>query len=240
MSAQIQSPEIPCMSDDDVVRLSNAYGDSDAVMAARVAVVRRINQGGITVRAMSEEMTARKASDPTINAYSQATYGYALAASAAIDASGVAFNDTTTAQRAVLHRAAKHVGVKSLRDAVKNVLSPLEDSVLAPERLSLIVSAAEVALTTTRGDRVKSATREGRPNTGVTVDTLEADTVDGETVGPARIVTDPAQTAIDGIRAAVKFLQNGGDLSRDMESAIAELTSAASAARKRSRATVAA
>ncbi|QNJ55598.1 hypothetical protein SEA_PHINKY_107 [Microbacterium phage Phinky] len=235
MSTQVSPLEIPTMSDADALRLSNAYGDSDATMAARVAVVRRISAAGITVRAMSEEMAARKASDPSINAYSQATYGYALAASAAIDASGVAFNDTTTAQRAVIHRAAKHVGVKSLRDTVRNVLAPLEDTVLAPERLALVVSAAEVALTTTRGDRVKSSTREGRPNSGVVVDT-EDDATASQPVGSIlpRVNVD----ALDGIRAAVKFLQNGGELSRDMESAIAELTSAASAARKRNRATV--
>lgn len=229
------SPEITHMSADQITKLSAVYGDSDAVMAARVALVRRIVKSGISVKVMASDMRDAAASDASINAYSQATYGYANAASDVIDMTGVAFNDTTTAHRATIHRAAKHVGVKSLRDAVRNVLAPLEDSVLAPERLALVVDAAQTALTVTRSDRAPK-NREPRPNDGVT--DIDADVIDGETVGPARITVAPAFTALESIRAAVKFLQNGGEITRDMESAIAELTAAASAARKRTRALV--
>lgn len=231
----ISSP-IVHISADDISDLSKAYADSDTTIGRRVATVRRILATGVTVKVMRADMLDARLLDPTLTVYSEGIYGRAAATSDTIDRTGVAFSATTNTERADIHRAIGNVGVKSWNTAVKSVLASADDAD-SRGKLDAILNAAKLARAVVVAPKTRAASGAGGTGKGGSDDIVTdlPDTeIDGEIVG-GRVLTPTHQAATDAIRAAVKHLQNGGELTRDMESAIVELTSAATAARKRAR-----
>lgn len=214
---------------DIITAVSDAHKASAGALKARIHAVRMAVASGVTVKTLTADLKAANALDSSVVSVSAGILGYALCASEMIELSGMPLSKVSAPDAADIYRAAKRVGAKAFRLAVRESLKTLADDVTTVDRFGVLLSTAAVALDTTL---TVKAPAERAARTGGTSD---ADApADGDTAtAPAKAV--PAASPVDGIRAAVKFLQQGGALSADMESAIAELTSAASAARKRAR-----
>lgn len=215
---------------EQIASVSAAHGDTDAMLAKRVKTVRQIVASGVTVKVLADDLKAAKADDATINAVSSTILGFALAASDIVDLAGVAFSVPTSAELARIYRAAKNVGVKSLKAGMRHALSTLPDDASPADRYSVILTTAETAVTT----KVAPKTREPRPASGDVVDTIEEATAD-QPVGSVRPTApaDPAADALATLHAITRMISNGTiEYSADLANAVAQLTDATSTARK--------
>lgn len=213
---------------DLLMAISKAHGDTDAMLAARVKHVRSAVSDGVKTSTIADDLAALKADDPTVNAVSSTILGFAVAASGAVDLAGVAFSSVKVSDLATLYRGAKNVKVKAFNRGIREALKTLPDDATPADRFAVVMTTAETARTTRTSTAPK--TREAHSQGGMSGGSDE--TGETATTTPAAPV---ASAPIDGIRAAVRYLQQGGELTADMRSAIAELTAAASAAGKRQR-----
>ena len=208
--------------------ISAAYRDSDSTLTRRVFVLRRALAAGFTVKQITETMAHAADVNPEITAVTATIYGYAANAAMVLDTIGAANKDAGEVA-AILARAAKHVGVSGFKAMVRETLAPIADATIA-DKLDAVANICAAALTETRKDR-KPANREPRPNLG-TGDTEAADVPNVEHVHPAPGKPDAAET-LAALRRATKYLSQGGEVSADMASAIAEFVAAASKASRR-------
>lgn len=225
--------EIAHLSPALITRISRAYSDSDSALARRVLVIRAARAAGFTVKAIAADMRAAAAFDPSITAVSSTVYGFANAASEAVDLARVpSISDVNTDDLATLARAAQHVKVGPFKSAMRTVAASMSDDATSADRFAAIMDAARVALDTVRADRAPK-TREAHSQGGMRDDAADtADTADTVTA-PADVSPELAMLA--GIHRATAYLQGGGEWSENLASALAALTDAATKARKRTR-----
>ncbi|UVT31373.1 hypothetical protein SEA_MARCIE_111 [Microbacterium phage Marcie] len=215
---------------EQIAAVSKAHGDSDAMLSARIKAVRNASKSGVKMSTLADDLKAAATDDPTVNAVSSTILGFALAASDVVDITGVAMTGLAAADLATLYRGAKRVKNKAFRAGIKAALSSLTDEADAQTRFTVAVEAARVAAST---KLAAPAAREPRPNTA-TVDTA-ADATDAQPVGSIVPVVDDAAAMLAAIHAATRWVQNGGEWSANLASAVAQLSDATSAARKRTR-----
>lgn len=243
MNTQIPTPAVTPITAEQVARVSDAYGDAQSTLVARVRALRPLLAAGHTVKGIHSAMVSAAAEDPTITVVSTTIYGYAAAAATlAGSIDGLPFGKVSSADLALYARAAKHVGVGAFKTAARNVLNNMADDAGADMALIALRDAFTLALSVPRADHVKTAEKvraeneRAARNLGGGGEDDEAGVV--SIPRPAAPVT--ADDAIAGIRAAVRYLTHGGDYSDDMASAAAELAAALTTARKRVRVTAAA
>lgn len=215
---------------EQLAAVSKAHGDSDAMLAARVRAVRSAAKYGVKMTTLADDLKAANAADSTVNAVSSTILGFALAASDVVDITDITIPQASNADLATLYRGAKRAKNKAFRAGIKAALASLTDEADAVTRFTVAVEAARVAASTVLA---APATREPRPNTA-TVDT-EDDATPGQPVGSVVTVIDDAAEVLAAIHAATRWVRNGGEWSADLASAVDQLTSATSAARKRTR-----
>ena len=240
----VSPAEIAPISADLVARLSDAYGDAQSTLVSRVRAMRAALITGNTVKGIHSTMLSAAASDPSITVVSTTIYGSAAAAATlAGSIDGLPFSNVRAEDLALFARAAKHVGAKAFRAAASTALASLSDDIGGEERLIVLRDAFTLALSIPRADVVKAAAkvraeseREARPDAGD--GTMSDLTIDGERV-TGRTVGLSVADHLANLHAATAFLQNGGEYSDDLASAVSQLASALSAARKRTRAAVA-
>ncbi|QUE25398.1 hypothetical protein SEA_FIZZLES_104 [Microbacterium phage Fizzles] len=226
----VQPSSSPVLSDDLVVAISRAYADSDAALASRVRVIRRALAAGFTVKSIAAGMAEAAEREPSLTAVTATIYGYAAAASWAIDATGADVKGLSSDQLATLARAAKHVGVGPFKTGVRTVLAPLGDDV---DKFAAVLTMALDALDNVRPDRARAKTRAAHSQGGMgSGDTDAADVPNNEHVHPAPGKPDAAET-LAALRRATKYLAQGGDVDPILASAIAEFVAAAASAQRR-------
>lgn len=214
-----------------ITRISQAYSDADSTLARRVIAIRAAIAAGNTVKIITSDMAAAAATDPSITAVSSTVYGFAAAASWAVDVSRIAsLKDVSADELATLARAAQHVKVGPFKTAIRNVAASMSDDATGTDRLAAIMDAARLALSTVRADRAPK-TREAHSQGGTRDDAPDS----ADTVTAPAAVSSPQADVLAGIHRATKFLQNGGEWNADLASALAALTDAATKARKRTR-----
>lgn len=212
--------------------ISRAYADSDSTLARRVKVIRRAINAGYSVKVITETMRAAAEINPEITAVTATIYGYAAAAGAVVDSTGIAIGDASSDELATLARAAKHVGVGAFKTGVRTVLAPFTDDVTAPERFAAVVTMASDALQNVRPDRARAATRAAHSQGGMSGDTDAAEIPNDEHRHPAPGRPDAAET-LAALRRATKYLAQGGDVDADLAGAISDFVAAAAKASKR-------
>lgn len=242
MTKTQNTPAIAPITGEQIARVSDAYGDAQSTLVARVRALRPLLAAGHTVKGIHSAMVSAAAEDPTITVVSTTIYGYAAAAAdlaGSID--GLPFGKVSSADLALFARAAKHVGVGAFKSAARNVLNNASEDAGADHVLIMLRDAFTLALSTPRADHVKAAAKVRAENERAARMAGEQDDDDApalvDVARPAAAVT--AEDALAGIRAAVRYLK-AGDYSDDMASAAAELAAALTAARKRARTTAAA
>jgi hypothetical protein len=207
-------------------KLTAAYGDSDRALADRAVAVHAAIAYGVDVKTMAADMAAAHRADDKVPAVSAATLGFAKFAGTVADLVGTdlrAWVKRDYRQVASVVRAGKRGGLgpvtKSIRDAVKVVdkseVAAREE--IALERIADVLATVKPA---PAPRAVKSATEPGtEPAAGKR-----------ETVSDAM----SAGAALATVRALTAWLTTGtGTWSPDLESALADLRSAATDARKR-------
>lgn len=236
------TPEIPAITSEQVHRVSDAYGDAQSTLVARVRAFRPLIAAGHTVKGIHAAMVTAAAADPSITVVSTTIYGYAAAAATlAGSIDGVPFGKMSSADLALYARAAKHVGVGAFKSAARNVLNNLSDDAGADHALIMLRDAFELALSVPRADHVKTAEKVRAENERAA---RNMGGLGDDDAAPVAEITRSAAPlseadALAGIRAAVTFLKNGA-YSDDLASAAAELAASLTAARKRVRVTSAA
>lgn len=229
------SPE-STVSAELIAAISSAYTEKDSTLSARVKVMRRALDAGFNVKQVTAAMTAAAAENPSIVAVSSTVYGFAAASARVLDTLGIPSSQVSSADASKLHRAAQHVKVGPFNTAIKMTLAPLGDDVSTADKLTAVLAACDVALSTLRSDRKAPSTREGRPNMGSgdtgSGDTGSADVPNNEHVHPAPGKPDAAET-LAALRRATKYLAQGGTVDPIMASAISEFVAAAASASRR-------
>ncbi|UOW92853.1 hypothetical protein SEA_ROBINROSE_110 [Microbacterium phage RobinRose] len=215
---------------EQISAVSKAHGDSDAMLAARIKAVRIAAKSGVKMSTLADDLKLAATEDATVNAVSSTILGFALAASDVVDLAGVGITGLSSSDLATLYRGAKRVKNKAFRAGIKAALSSLTDEADAQTRFTVAVEAARVAAST---KLAAPAAREPRPNVA-TVDTAD-DATESQPVGSVVTVIDDGAAVLAALHAATRWVQNGGEWSADLASAVAQLSDATSAARKRTR-----
>lgn len=248
MTKTVSTPEITPISPEQISRVSDAYGDANSTLVARVRALRSVIVAGHTVKGLHAAMLTAHISDPSIDVQSTTTYGFAAAAAElAGSIPGVPFSKISSADLALFARAAKHVKVGAFKAAARNVLGNMGDDAGPDDALIALRDAFTLALSVTRADHAKAAEKVRAENeraarnaggTGGSDDDESSDDVAPVTARAPKATTE--SDVLASIHAATKYLQDGAEWSADLASAIAQLADAASTARKRTRVIVAA
>jgi hypothetical protein len=217
-----------------VARLAAAYGDSDKALTDRVIALESALSYGVDVKTIAADMAAAHRADDNIPAVAQSTLAYARAAITVAELIGTPVRTLVKSDRtgvADIVRAAKRVGVKRLTASVREALAPLADDdrtgrheivtgVVAELRAEILPAPAA------QGPRNVGGSKSGESEVSEATAALNAEEATGADV-------------INAVREVTRWLSRGGSWSPDLQSAIAELTAAASSARKRGKDAVA-
>lgn len=210
-------------------KLTAAYGDSDRALADRAVAVHAAIAYGMDVKTIAADMAAAHRADDRVPAVSAATLGFARFASTVADVIGTdlrAWVKRDYRQVAQVVRAGKRAGLGPATKAIRDAVKPIDKSqvsdreAVALETVSGLLSAIKPE---PKARAVKSATEPAEgPETAPEGkrETVSADM--------------SARAALASVRAVTAWLETGrGSWSPDLESALADLRSAATAARKR-------
>lgn len=216
-----------------VARFASAYGDTDAKLCDRVAVLADALSYGVDVKTIVADMAAEHRLNraiPTVSASTLSRARFAITVSEIIGTdlkTWIKRDKTLVANvvRAVADAGSKALG-KTIRDAVDGVDGPF-----SREEIVAGVIEAELA-------RVLPAP-ETTPRAAASEKDGDTD-ADGETGAASAARPATLADALAAVRSVTAWLDTeAGEWSADLASAIAELTATASAARKRGAAALA-
>lgn len=224
---KITPAEVLHLTPAQVAKMAAAYGDTDKALTARVLALSEALTYGVDVKTIAADMAAEHRRNADIPEVSEQTLGRARFAITVAEMIGTdirawAKRDVVAVAGCV--KVAKRVGVKRAGAVIREALAPIDKSAhTAREEVAVtaVTSLLAEILPAPEPKAKRSATEpevapEGEPEVAPKAGT--------------------AAEALAAIRTAVRFLTSPeGDVSADMASAIAELTAAATAARKRGR-----
>jgi len=208
-----------------IANLSRAYGDTTENLILRAQYVADAIAYGVDVKTIAADMAAANRANPRVPKVSQATLGYARFASTVADLIGTTLTawikrDPAAVADAV--RAAHDAGIKAATTAVRDAVKPI------PTEKSM--AREEVAVTAYSGllDRVKPEPAPATPRK------TAAEKTAGKTEARKVSADMAGATALDAVRTLTAWFSSpAGAWSPDLESALSDLRSAATAARKR-------
>jgi hypothetical protein len=236
MTAQTEQKKTPAevrhLTAEHVADVKKIFGEDVKTAVSRIKWLDSVLAYGVDIKTLSADLTAANRIDPAVPVLGQAILGYYRFPITVAETVGVTLAGwikRNPAEVQAIYYAGKHAGLKvagqAIRDAVRSI-----DAEKKTEREGAAVDAAE-----TLTAKVKPA-KKSTPRTG-TAKKKTAET--GRDVLPAA-ADATADDVLRAIRYATAALNLGLSHSADLGSAIAELTAAASTARKRGAVKVAA
>lgn len=230
MNAQTPSPSAsaatPTLTADLISRLATAYGDSDSALTRRALAVHAAIAFGADVKSIARDMADANRADASIPAVSAATLGYAKFAGTVADMVGSSLPVWVKREQKMVAdviRAGKRVGVKAATAALREALHGIDGPVAREE------IAGEVAARLLAGI-LPAATVQGPRSAGGVTDAPEPTE---QAAAPVTVRAFTEADALAALRAVTHYLTHGGQHSADLASALAEVATAATAARKR-------
>jgi hypothetical protein len=222
MDTQQTTPvEVTHLSRERLHELSAAYGDTDKVLVARALAVFAALGDGVDVKTMAADLADAHRADPNINPVSERYLGLAKFATTAADIIGTdlrAWAKRSPAEVAYVIRTAKRVGLNAAGKAIRDAVKPIDTSKVA-ERQEVAMTALEAKRAEVLAPKAPSKPRQSK----------QSDPADG----PAFIAELTGPEALAAVRNVTAYLTGGGAYTADLASAVAELTAAMTAARKR-------
>jgi hypothetical protein len=239
MSAQITTPEetVTHLTADLIGKLASAYGDTDKALCARVLAVRAALAYGVDVKTIAADMADANRANSAIPAVSPQTLGQANFALKVADMIGTDVRawikrDPKAVADTVRAAHPRNGGIKANMTAIRDALKPIDTSKVF-EREEIAVGIITSALERVLPEPAESTPRG--PAAGGTSGSEDSET-SGAASAPRETVSEDmsARAALATVRALTAWLTTGnGSWSPDLESALAELRSAATDARKR-------
>lgn len=223
MSTTTTTPVLPA---ELIGKLAAAYGDSDSALAARAVAVDAALAFGADVRSIARDMADANRANPAVPVVTPATLGYAkfagtVAAMVGTDLRAMVRRDKKLVADVI--RAGKRAGLKvataRMREALHGVDGPFA-------REEIVGEVVEALLSTVLPAPAPASPRSaaGQSLASEPASSADAAPARGEMTGP---------DALAMVRAVTAWLNMGGAYSADLGSAMAELTSAVTASRKR-------
>jgi hypothetical protein len=230
MDTKSTTEEVTHLTAELIGKLATAYGDTDKALTDRALAVNAALAYGVDVKTMAADMAAANRANPAIPAVVPATLGYARFAITVAEAIGTDLRAWISRDRKAVAdtiRAGKRVGLKAAGTAVRDALKPIDKSKHF-EREEIAVTVVTDLLSTILPEPAPATPRQKKSD--------GPDEIDGETGGKKETVSETmtAAAALATVRALTAWLTTGsGTWSPDLESALSELRTAATASRKR-------
>ncbi len=205
-------------------RIAKAYGDTTRQLVDRAVAVDAAIRFGSDVKTIAKDLADARRADDTFPAVSEATLGKARFAGTVAEMIGTTVS--AWAKRdpegvATVIRGAKRVNIGPAKTAIRDALKPLPVEAHRDREALAIETAAGLTaaiLPAPAPAKPRAKTDPAKAPEG------KRETVSAEMSGPAALAT---------VRALTAWLASGGAWTPDLESALAELRTEATAARKR-------
>jgi hypothetical protein len=202
-------------------KIALAYGDTSRMLVNRALAVDAAIRFGSDVKTIAADLAAARRADDTFPAVSEATLGKAKFAGTIAELIGTTV--TAWAKRdpegmATVIRAAKRVNIGPAKTAIRDALKPLPVESHTDRETVAIETAAGLTAA------ILPAPKAPAPKAPAAPKGARKETVGEDMSGPAALAT---------VRAVTAWLATGGAWTPDLESALADLRTEATAARKR-------
>lgn len=235
MNAHISSPspvsstgERPVLPAELLGKLATAYGDSDASLSARALAVDAAITFGADVKSIARDMADANRANPAVPVVVAATLGYAKFAGTVAVMVGTDLRAMVKRDKklvADIVRAAKRAGIKGATAAYREGFHGV-DGAFAREEIAAEVTARLLST-------VLAAPAPAAPRSAAGMSDADTDATDA---GPARGAVPVTEAdVLAAMHAVTAYFVQGGAHSANIGSALAQLTAAATDARKRGR-----
>lgn len=213
-----------------VANLKVAYGDTTEQLVLRAQYVADALAYGVDVKTIAADLKAANRADATIPTPVPATLGYARFATTVAEMIGTTLTAWIARDPGAVAdtvRVAHDAGIKVAKQAIADAVKPVpSEKVMAREEVA--VTAITSLLERVKPEPVSTPRKTADEKTG------GATGEDGETVTRKVSADMSGPTALDTIRTLTAWFSSpAGAWSPDLESALSDLRSAATASRKR-------
>jgi hypothetical protein len=209
-----------------VADVKKLFGESRPAIASRIKWLDATLAYGVDVKTLAADLKEANRTDPAVPVLSQAMLGYyrfpiTIAETVGVTLAG--WLKRNPEQVEAVYYAGKHAGLKRAGQAIRDAIKPIAAE-KKPEREEAATAAAEIL--TAEVKPVKASTPRGK----------SGEEKSGKSA-PNRVLPAAADASVEDVLAAIRYataaINLGMPHSADLASAVAELTAATTAARKR-------